>query len=133
MKRLVLVGGGHAHIEVLRDFALGTPEASVTLVTRAPWLVYSGMVPGVVAGHYVLDDCSIDLARLAARAKAHAVFSRAARIDTVQRQVLCADGTAVPYDVLSLDVGSAPPLGRVHGANVVWVRRWGIDWPSRAT
>ena len=116
MKRLVLVGGGHAHVEVLRDFALASPGASVTLVTRAPWLTYSGMVPGVIAGHYVLDDCSIDLARLAARAKARTVFSEANRIDTVKREVLCADGTAVPYDVLSIDVGSAPPLARVRGA-----------------
>ena len=52
MTRLVLVGGGHAHVEVLRELALAPAAADVTLVTQAPWLVYSGMVPGVVAGHY---------------------------------------------------------------------------------
>ena len=116
MKRLVLAGGGHAHVEVLRDFALAPAQAQITLVTRAPWLTYSGMVPGVIAGHYVLDDCSIDLARLAARAGARAVYSEVTRIDTVRREMACANGTVIGYDVLSLDVGAAAPLDRVRGA-----------------
>src|SRR2546427_712634 len=56
MKRLVLVGGGHAHVEVLKQFALSPANVELTLVTRAPWLVYSAMVPGVIAGHYDLAD-----------------------------------------------------------------------------
>jgi len=116
MKRLVLVGGGHANVEVLRAFALAPAPVEITLVTQAPWLVYSGMVPGVIAGHYVLDDCSIDLARLAGRAKARTVFSLATHVDTVRREVACANGAVVPYDVLSLDVGSAAPLERARGA-----------------
>ena len=116
MKRLVLVGGGHAHVEVLRDFALARAEVELTLVTRAPWLTYSGMVPGVIAGHYILDDCSIDLARLAARAGARTVYSEVTRIDTVRREIVCANGSTVAYDVLSLDVGAAAPLDRVRGA-----------------
>jgi len=116
MKRLVLVGGGHAHVEVLRTFAQAPAPAEVTLVTRAPWLVYSGMVPGVIAGHYELDDCSIDLARLATRAGVRTVFSEAVRVDDAARVVVCANGNAISYDLLSLDVGSVSPMERVRGA-----------------
>ena len=116
MKRLVLVGGGHAHVEVLRQFALEPAEVELTLVTRAPWLVYSAMVPGVIAGHYDLDACSIDLARAATRAHARVIFSAAAAVDAVRREVACANGVVVPYDVLSLDVGSVSPLERARGA-----------------
>ena len=65
MKRLVLLGGGHAHVEVLRRLAEdpgARPE--VTVVTPFPRLIYSGMVPGVIAGHYRLDECAIGIEAL---------------------------------------------------------------------
>ena len=43
-------------------------EAEVTLVTPWPRLTYSGMVPGFVAGHYTLEQCSVPLAPMAERA-----------------------------------------------------------------
>src|SRR5687768_1241099 len=70
MKRLLLAGGGHAHVEVLRELAERPDDnIEVTLVTPYPWLTYSGMVPGLMAGHYELDDCTIDLIALAGRAR----------------------------------------------------------------
>lgn len=116
MKRLVLAGGGHAHVEVLRDLAL-RPDASleVTLVTPYPWLTYSGMVPGLIAGHYEIDDCSIDLARLARRAGAKVATTTVASIDPVRREVLCANAVGIGYDVLSLDVGTQARVGEARG------------------
>ena len=53
MKKLVLIGGGHAHVEVLRQFGLQrTPDAEITLVSPDRHTPYSGMLPGLVAGHY---------------------------------------------------------------------------------
>ena len=116
MKRLVLLGGGHAHIEVLRDLADATDDRlEVTLVTPYPWLTYSGMVPGHIAGHYGIDECTIDLAGLAARARATLRLTAAAGIDPASRHVACANGASVPYDVLSLDVGSMPAAASVAG------------------
>ena len=52
MKRLVLLGAGHAHLHVLRDIVRRPPaDTRVTLVTPYPLTLYSGMVPGHVAGH----------------------------------------------------------------------------------
>ncbi len=116
MKRLVLLGGGHAHIEVLRDLAEKPDDrVSVTLVTPYPRLIYTGMLPGVVAGHYKLEECAIGLERLAQRARAEFVQVAAVRIDPIARQVVCDDEGVIPYDVLSLDVGSRPLLGNTAG------------------
>jgi pyridine nucleotide-disulfide oxidoreductase family protein len=116
MKRLVLLGGGHAHVEVLRSLAENPglrPE--VTLVTPFPRLIYTGMVPGVIAGHYRLEECAIALDALAQRAGAAYVQGRAAFVSANAREVMCADGGVVPYDVLSIDVGSVPVIGSAQG------------------
>lgn len=125
MRRLVLVGGGHAHVHVLK--ALGDaldPTVSVTLVTPVERQVYSGMVPGYVAGHYALEECAIDLMPLAARARALVVRSSAALVNPSMREVICANGEVVAYDVLSLDVGSRPFTGAARGvaAHAVAIR-----------
>jgi selenide,water dikinase len=118
VKRLVLLGGGHAHVEVLRDFAeRGDARYDITLVTPYPWLTYSGMVPGLFAGHYELDDCAIDLQALANRANATLVPAMAIRIDTTDRTVVCDNGSTFPYDVLSLDVGTQPYGQDVRGVD----------------
>lgn len=116
MKRLVLLGGGHAHVHVLK--AIGEaldPAVSVTLVSPVATQVYSGMLPGFVAGHYDLDECGIDLGPLAARARALVVPSSAVRVDPSRREVACANGEVVPYDVLSIDIGARAFVGDAVG------------------
>ena len=50
MKRLVLLGGGHAQLAVLRALARTRPRGIETvLVTPSPWQYYSGMLPGWMA------------------------------------------------------------------------------------
>ena len=125
MKRLVLLGGGHAHIEVLRDLAAAPdPDLDAVLVTPYPWLTYTGMLPGHIAGHYALDECTIDLAGLVARARVRHMATTASLVSPDANQVVCANGQVVDYDVLSLDVGSQPAIGEAKGveANAVVVR-----------
>ena len=118
MKRLVLLGGGHAHVEVLRHLAeRGDRPWDVTMVTPYPWLTYSGMVPGLVAGHYEIDQCTIDLRTLADRAQATLLPALAIRVDTTERAVVCDNGSSVAYDVLSLDVGTQPYGHDVRGVD----------------
>jgi selenide,water dikinase len=103
----VIVGGGHSHVEVLRDWALGPVRAGrLTVLVDRPTAVYSGMVPGFVAGQYRLDDIEIDVRGLAQRAGAAWVGARATRLDPLAR-LLFVDGAAtVSYDTVSFDVGS---------------------------
>lgn len=104
---VLLAGGGHSHIEVLRRFARRPPAgARVTLVTPEPELFYTGMVPGFIAGHYTQEEMRIDLAALAARAGATFVADRVTALDPAARTVTLGGGTTLSFDVLSLDVGA---------------------------
>jgi selenide,water dikinase len=115
--RLVLVGGGHAHVEVLRAFGRRpAPGVCVTLISRQPDTPYSGMLPGVIAGHYTRRESHIALAPLAAFAPATFVVDEADGLDLSGRLVHRRGGPSVPWDVLSLDIGSTPDTGMTRVA-----------------
>ncbi len=114
---LVLVGGGHAHVHVLAAFAAkAVPGLRLTLVTRDLHTPYSGLLPGVVAGHYAARDAHIDLRVLARRAGARLVHGSAAGLDRQSRRIMVDAGDPVAYDIVSLDIGIAPSLGDIDGA-----------------
>lgn len=116
VKDVVLVGAGHAHVGVLRDFAM-TPQPGVrlTLITREVHTPYSGMLPGLVAGVYQFDEAHIDCGPLAAFAGARLYQDEVIGLDLSTRRVLCKHRPPVPYDVLSIDIGSTPATGAVAG------------------
>ena len=67
MKRLLLAGAGHAHAQVLRDWARRPlPGCELEVLSPSPRAPYSGMVPGWLAGRYAYDDICLDFAALAA-------------------------------------------------------------------
>jgi selenide,water dikinase len=115
--RLVLVGGGHAHVQVIRALAeRPEPGMQVTLVTDRLLTPYSGMLPGHVAGFYSHDEMHIDLGRLADVSGVTLIRSAAAGLDRERRLVATEDGGAVAYDTLSLNVGITPDLSGIIGA-----------------
>ncbi len=104
---LVLVGGGHAHIQVLKRWAMGPVAGTrLTLVVDRPIAVYSGMVPGFVAGQYARDELEIDGRPLALRAGARCIVARVTGLDTAARQLLLDGRPPIVYDTVSFDVGS---------------------------
>jgi len=115
-RRLLLVGGGHSHVEVLRRFAL-QPDTSValTLISPDPATPYSGMLPGLIAGHYAHDEAHIALAPLAQWAGARLVVDRVEALDTYTKTVTLGSGRREAFDFVSVDVGSAPDT-RIPGA-----------------
>ena len=111
MTRLLLAGGGHAHIEVLRRFAQRPLHGiEVVVVTPAARLLYSGMVPGVIAGAYAIDDAAIDVAGLARAAGARFVQDALIALDAERRQATLASGATIGFDLASLDVGAMTAL-----------------------
>lgn len=117
MKRLLLVGGGHAHVQVLHAAAQEAyAGAAITLVTPFARQFYSGMLPGFVAGHYRAEQCAIPLPALAAAARATWVEGRVTALDAARRQATLADGRVIDYDLLSLDTGGVADRDAIPGA-----------------
>jgi selenide,water dikinase len=116
-RELVLVGGGHAHVLALRMLAM-RPLAGlrITLVSLDSHTPYSGMLPGLVAGHYRFEETHIDLARFCQWAGARFIAAEVTGIDSAAQQVRMAGRPPLHYDVLSIDTGSAPELDTVPGA-----------------
>lgn len=111
--KLLLVGAGHAHLQVLARLAQQRPtHLDVTVLTPYPYLSHSAMAPGVLTGHYSADESQIRLSPWLKRSGARVVQGRAQRIDTTERllhfQVRPQDPTPapLPYDLLSLAMGS---------------------------
>ena len=118
LKDVILVGAGHAHVGVLRRFGMKPePGVRLTLVTRQVDTPYSGMLPGQIAGHYRPDDTHIDTGPLCRFAGARLIQDEVIGLDLAARRVLCRNRPSVPFDLLSLDIGSTPNTGDVSGAD----------------
>jgi selenide,water dikinase len=112
--RLVLVGAGHAHLQVLKALAEDDhPPVDLTVVSPVRRHLYSGMVPGFLQGTYSEDEISFDLPPLVTRAGGRLVDAWAVGLDPAERTLRlegAADGSpapdSLPYDLVSFNVGS---------------------------
>lgn len=106
-RHLVLAGGGHAHVLVLEHLAQHPlHDTQVTLISPSGWQTYSGMLPGLMTGQYTPEACRIDLRPLARRAGVRFIEARVSGLTSSPTEVHLSDGSALSYDLLSLDVGS---------------------------
>ena len=141
-RHLVLLGVGHAHVHVLHSLAQDRPaDLNVTVIAPYPRQLYSGMVPGFVAGHYTLGDCVIPLEGLLARCGARYLASRGVAMDARAKTITLASGETVGYDWLSLNIGPVMDREKIEaqmpgaGAHALFVRpieAFGQLWPRVA-
>ncbi|WP_201608627.1 FAD-dependent oxidoreductase [Psychrobacter okhotskensis] len=119
LKKLLLVGAGHAHIGLLRRLR-GTPliNADITLISEQPQSIYSGMLPGWMAGHYILDDIRIDIAALCKQAGVHFIQQPIVKIDAKSQRVMTADDYDHSYEVVSLNTGADTDMHWLNNADI---------------
>lgn len=117
VRDLVFVGGGHAHALALRMLAM-EPLAGlrITLVSPASHTPYSGMLPGLVAGHYRFEETHIDLVRLCQWAGVRFLETEVTGLDPAGKTLELSGRPPLQYDLLSIDIGSQPELDSVPGA-----------------
>ncbi|WP_373486509.1 FAD-dependent oxidoreductase, partial [Blastomonas sp.] len=105
-RRVILAGGGHAHLAVLADWAARPlPDAEQWLVTSSRHTAYSGMLPGWLAGHYRARDLLIDLEPLAKKAGAKLVIADVVGLDPAHQMLRLSSGEQICFDLLSLATG----------------------------
>jgi NADH dehydrogenase FAD-containing subunit len=140
MKQLVMLGAGHAHLQLLSTLA-AQPLAGVQITLAAPFQnpLYSARVPGFVAGHYTLEDCVIPLAPLLKNATISWLQRSASGLDAAARALTLDDGSTLHYDVLSINSGPTQnrqkieamlPGAREHALFVRPLEVLGALWPK---
>ena len=125
MKRtLLLIGGGQAHVEVLRQLALNPPaEADVALFNPSPSVLYSGMLPGVIAGHYEPADAKLNLWALCQQARVRFFETSVLALNASNQVLESGIGERHRFDYASFDVGGvSQAVPTSPGAYVVTVK-----------
>jgi len=109
VKRILLIGAGHAHLAILRGLKKeALASARLALVAPRASQIYSGMLPGVIAGHYRRGEAEIDVARLAGAVSAEFIQGEVVKLDPAQKLARLADGNELEYDQVSINVGALP-------------------------
>ena len=141
-QQLVLMGAGHAHLQVLAQLAAHPlPGAVVTLITSHPRQIVASMVPGFVAGHYPLEDCVIPLEPLVQRSGIRWVQRSVTAVNAQQQTIQLDDGSTVAFDWLSVNTDPVQdreeiehdmPGAREHALFIRPVEAFTALWPRVA-
>lgn len=106
---LVLLGGGHANIQVLRMLAMNPIGGlRITLISDQTHSPYSGMLPGYLAGHYTYEECHFDLRRLCEELGQRFIKAKITGIDPERKKIQLENRAEIRYDCASINVGIAP-------------------------
>ena len=116
MKKIVLIGGGHTHLETIqrlgeRSFA---HDYKLILISSEVHTPYSGMVPGLISGHYKSNECHIDLQKLCGKYDYEFVQQTVLKISSNEQTIHTESGT-YQYDLASINTGSTPNSKTIAG------------------
>lgn len=116
-KHLILVGAGHSHLQVLEYLAKHPiPNLTTIVISQNTHIAYSGMIPGLIAGHYEWGECHIKLELICHRANAQIVIGEVNHLDVRNHLVSGPDIGEFSFDWLSLNIGSENQFKDIKGA-----------------
>jgi selenide,water dikinase len=106
-KQLVLIGGGHSNVQVLRKLCMHQYNGlNVILISESYGAIYSGMTPGYIEKIYSLDEITIDLQRLCFNAGATFIKDKVISLDEENKILHLKENPSISFDILSINSGS---------------------------
>ncbi len=116
-KRLLLIGGGHAHMVTLANIHnIVAKGFAVTVIQPSEYHYYSGMGPGMLGGTYQPEEIRFATRRQVEAKGGSFILGKAYRIDPHKRLVILAETEEeIPFDVLSCNAGSYVPRNTMSG------------------
>ena len=100
---LVLIGGGHSHLNVLKSFSMNKIDGlRITLISDVYETPYSGMLPGFVENHYSLDEIQIDLYKICYHGNFRFIYSEVNNIDGNKKLIYFKNRPPLNFDYLSI-------------------------------
>jgi nitrite reductase (NADH) large subunit len=123
--QLVVIGNGMAGMRAVEELLSRAPDRfDITVVGAEPHPNYNRiLLSSVLAGDKALDEIVINARSWYGEHGIRLMAgNRAAALDRVARQVILADGRAVPYDKLLLATGSKPLAPPIPGLGLLNVR-----------
>ena len=116
-KDIVLIGGGHAHALVIKMWGMKPlPGVRLTLISNTVDTPYSGMLPGLVSGHYSFEQTHIDLFKLCAWANIRFICAKVTAFNPDEKSISLAQRPNIEYDIVSINTGSTPTIEQTNGA-----------------
>ena len=116
-KRIVFVGGGHAHLYSLKYADRFVREgAEVLVIGPARFHYYSGMGPGMLSRIYEPDQLQFDIPRMVQSRQGTFIQGKVASVQADNRTLVLEGGEEISYDLVSFNVGSYVPMHLIPGA-----------------
>ena len=107
IKQLVLLGGGHANVQILKKLCMNRIKGLHTILVSEHFeATYSGMTPGYIHRDFSIEEISIDLQRLCFNAGATFIKDKVVKLETNNQKVLLQNFPSINYDLLSINTGS---------------------------
>ncbi len=117
-KQLVLIGGGHANVQVLKKLCMNYIKGLHTILISENFeTIYSGMTPGFIHDDFSKEEISIDLQRLCFNAGATFIKDKVVKLDTNHKELHLQNFPSVNYDLLSINTGSISNTKKINIEN----------------
>ncbi len=114
-RNLVLLGIGHTNAHIVKQWETNPiKDCKLTCISKFPTATYSGMLPGTLGLQFNEDEMQIDLADLCQRSGAKLILADTNGLDLDAGLLHFEDNESIPFDALSIGVGSMPARWEEH-------------------